>query len=128
MNYQLCNVKSVTTNYQDRKILILDVNVELVDGGGLSVFNVVLDTYDKEKQKRVGTAYGCEMIKACLDFFGVDDLSQVKNHKCFILTDKDTIWSCSDVLGLEQLPFEEYSRNRKTIIKADVLKEFGSNV
>jgi hypothetical protein len=26
------------------------------------------------------------------------------------------------------LPFEEYSRNRKTIIKADVLKEFGSNV
>ena len=44
------------------------------------------------------------------------------------LTDKDTIWSCSDVLGLEQLPFEEYSRNRKTIIKADVLKEFGSNV
>lgn len=37
MNYQLCNVKSVTTNYQDRKILILDVNVELVDGGDLSM-------------------------------------------------------------------------------------------
>ena len=32
MNYQLCNVESVTTNYQDRKILILDVNVELIEG------------------------------------------------------------------------------------------------
>lgn len=64
------------------------------------------------------------MIIACLDFFGVDDLSQVKNHKCYILTDKDTIWSCSDVFGLEQLPFDEYSNKRKTIIKKDILDEF----
>ena len=126
---QLCNVTKVCTSYQDRKILILDVWVELEGHHGLfSCFNMVLDTYDKEKQRRVGTAYAAEMIIACLDFFGVDDLSQVKNYKCYILTDKDDIWSCTDVLGLEQLPFEEYSRNRKTIIKADVLKEFGSNV
>lgn len=124
MNYQLCNVKSVTTNYQDRKILILDVNVELVDGGGLSVFNVVLDTYDKDKQKRVGTAYGCEMIKACLDFFGVNNLSEVKNYKCYLITEKEFIWNASDVLGLKQLPFYEYERNLQEIIKADVLKEF----
>ena len=88
MNYQLCNVKSVTTNYQDRKILILDVNVELVDGGGLSVFNVVLDTYDKEKHKRVVIAYGCEMIKACLDFFGVNNLSEVKTISVIYLQRK----------------------------------------
>ena len=124
MNYQLCNVKSVTTNYQDRKILILDVNVELVDGGGLSVFNVVLDTYDIEKQKRVGTAYGCEMIKACLDFFGVNNLSEVKNYKCYLLTEKDFIRNAGDVLGLKQLPFYEYEGNLQEIIKADVLKEF----
>ena len=128
MNKVLCNVERVCTSYQDRKILILDVWVELEDKGQFSCFNMVLDTYDKVKQKRVGTAYGCEMIIQCLDFFGVDDLSQVKNHKCYILTDKEHIRSCNDVLGLEQLPFDEYSRNRKTIIKADVLKEFGSNV
>ena len=127
MNKVLCNVERVCTSYQDRKILILDVWVELEDKGKFSCFNMVLDTYDKEKQRRVGTAYAAEMIIACLDFFGVDDLSQVKNYKCYILTDKDNIWSCNDVLGLEQLPFDEYSRNRKTIIKADVLKEFGSN-
>ena len=124
MNYQLCNVKSVTTNYQNRKILILDVNVELVDGGGLSVFNVVLDTYDKEKQKRVGTSYGCDMTKACLDFFGVNNLSEVKNYKCYLITEKEFIRNVSDVLGLKQLPFYEYEGNLQEIIKADVLKEF----
>ena len=128
MNKVLCNVERVCTSYQDRKILILDVWVELEGKGIFSCFNMVLDTYDKERERRVGTAYAAEMIIACLDFFGVDDLSQVKNYKCYILTDKDYIWSCTDVLGLEQLPFDEYSHNRKTIIKADVLKEFGSNV
>ena len=121
---QLCNVTKVCTSYQDRKILILDVWVELEGKGSFACFNIVLDAYDKEKQRRVGIAYAAEMIIACLDFFGVDDLSQVKNYKCYILTDKDTIWSCTDVLGLEQLPFDEYSDNRKTIIKKDILDEF----
>ena len=124
MNKVLCNVERVCTSYQDRKILILDVWVELEGKGIFSCFNMVLDTYDKEKQRRVGTAYAAEMIIACLDFFGVDDLSQVKNYKCYILTDKDYILSCTDVLGLEQLPFDEYSNNRKTIIKKDILDEF----
>ena len=124
MNKVLCNVERVCTSYQDRKILILDVWVELEGKGIFSCFNMVLDTYDKERERRVGTAYAAEMIIACLDFFGVDDLSQVKNYKCYILTDKDYIWSCTDVLGLEQLPFDEYSDNRKTIIKKDILDEF----
>lgn len=124
MNKVLCNVERVCTSYQDRKILILDVWVELEGKGRFSCFNMVLDTYHKEKQRRVGTAYAAEMIIACLDFFGVDDLSQVKNYKCYILTDKEHIRSCNDVLGLEQLPFDEYSRNRKTIIKKDILDEF----
>ena len=124
MNKVLCNVERVCTSYQDRKILILDVWVELEGKGRFSCFNMVLDTYDKERERRVGTAYAAEMIIACLDFFGVDDLSQVKNYKCYILTDKDYIWSCTDVLGLEQLPFDEYSHNRKTIIKKDILDEF----
>ena len=123
MNYQLCNVKSVTTNYQDRKILILDVNVELVDGGGLSVFNVVLDTYDKDKQKRVGTAYGCEMIKACLDFFGVNNLSEVKNYKCYLITER--LYSeCRRCTRFETTTFLRVRETLQEIIKADVLKEF----
>ena len=124
MNKKLCNVTKVCTSYQDRRILILDVFVDLESGGSLSVFNMCLDTYDKDKKQRVGTAYGCEMIRQTLDFFGVDDLSQIKNYKCYLLTDKESIWCASDVLGLEQLPFDQFKHQRQQIIKAEVLKEF----
>ena len=125
MNKKLCNVTKVCTSYQDRRILILDVFVDLESGGGLSVFNMCLDTYDQDKKKRVGTAYGCEMIRQTLDFFGVDDLSQIKNYKCYLLTDKESIWCAADVLGLEQLPFSQFKHQRQQIIKSEVWKEFG---
>lgn len=128
MYKQLCNVTKVETNYQERKILILDVWVELEDGGGFSCFNVVLDNWDEDKKRRVGSTYGCEMIIQCLDFFGVNNLSEVKNYKCYILTDKEQIWCASDVLGLEQLPFYEYRNNRQRIIKQEVLDEFVGDV
>ena len=125
MNKELCNVTKVCTSYQDRRILILDVFVDLESGGSLSVFNMCLDSYDQDKKQRVGTAYGCEIIRQTLDFFGVDDLSQIKNYKCYLLTDKESIWCASDVLGLEQLPFDQFKHQRQQIIKAEVLKEFG---
>ena len=125
MNKELCNVTKVCTSYQDRRILILDVFVDLESGGSLSVFNMCLDSYDQDKKQRVGTAYGCEMIRQTLDFFGVDDLSQIKNYKCYLLTDKESIWCASDVLGLEQLPFDQFKHQRQQIIKAEVLKELG---
>ena len=125
MNKQLCNVTKVCTSYQDRRILILDVFVDLESGGSLSVFNMCLDSYDQDKKQRVGTAYGCEMIRQTLDFFGVDDLSQIKNYNCYLLIDKESIWCASDVLGLEQLPFDQFKHQRQQIIKAEVLKEFG---
>ena len=128
MNKELCNVTKVCTSYQDRRILILDVFVDLESGGSLSVFNMCLDTYDQDKKQRVGTAYGCEMIRQTLDFFGVDDLSQIKNYKCYLLTDKESIWCASDVLGLEQLPFDQFKHQRQQIIKAEVLKEFGEKL
>ena len=124
MNEILCNVTKVKTSYQDRKILVLDVFVDLPDGGSLSVFNMVLDNYNESKKKRQGTSYGCEIIRQTLDFFGVDDLSEVKNYKCYLLSNKERIWSAGDVLGLRQLPFQQYKHNLKEIIKEDVLNEF----
>lgn len=124
MNEILCNVTKVKTSYQDRKILVLDVFVDLPDGGSLSVFNMVLDNYNESKKERQGTSYGCEILRQTLDFFGVDDLSEVKNYKCYLLSNKENIWSAGDVLGLRQLPFQQYKHNLKEIIKEDVLNEF----
>ena len=124
MNEILCNVTKVKTSYQDRKILVLDVFVDLPDGGSLSVFNMVLDNYNESKKERQGTSYGCEILRQTLDFFGVDDLSEVKNYKCYLLSNKESIWLAGDVLGLRQLPFQQYKHNLKEIIKEDVLNEF----
>lgn len=128
MNEILCNVTKVKTSYQDRKILVLDVFVDLPDGGSLSVFNMVLDNYNESKKERQGTSYGCEIIRQTLDFFGVDDLSEVKNYKCYLLSNKERIWSAGDVLGLRQLPFQQYEHNLKEIIKEDVLNEFKQEI
>ena len=127
MNKKLCNVTKVCTSYQDRRILILDVFVDLEDGGSLSVFNMCLDSYNQDKKERLGTAYGCEMIRQTLDFFGVDDLSQIKNYKCYLLTEKEKIRWASDVLGLEQLPFSQFKHQRQQIIKDEVLSQFSDS-
>ena len=124
MNKQLAKVTKATLQIQERDILMFYVFVDYEEGTSQGIGGICLDTYDKDKKKRVGTAYGCEMIKACLDFFGVNNLSEVKNYKCYLLTEKDFIRNAGDVLGLKQLPFYEYDGNLQEIIKADVLKEF----
>lgn len=120
----LCNVTSSGLNIKERGVLVLDLYCDLPTWGSLSVFNMVLDTYDKEKERRVGTAFGCEMIRQTLEFFGVNNLHEIKNYKCYLLSTKETIWSSSDVIGIEQLPFNEYKDLRQQIIKQDVIDEF----
>lgn len=124
MNKFLCNVSKVKFEYQERKILILDWYVDLEDSGSFSAMNLVLDSYDNDLKKRVGTAYGCEMIRQTLEFFKVNNFDQVKNYKCYLLSEKDKIWCASDVLGFEQLPFDEYEKHQHQLIKADVFKSF----
>lgn len=84
--------------------------------------NVVLDSYDEELKRRIGSVYGAEMIRQTLEFFGVNNFSDIKNYKCYLLTEKDSIWCSSDVLGFEQLPFDEYKNNQQQLIKSDVLE------
>ena len=59
----LCKVTGASLSYQDRKIMVLNLFVNLEDGGSLVVFNNVLDSYDETRKHRVGSAYGCELIR-----------------------------------------------------------------
>jgi len=122
----LCNVEKVCFQYHDRKIMILDWFVEMDDdwSGSFSAMNLVLDTYDPVLKNRVGTVYGSEMIRQTLEFFGVDNFDQVKNYKCYLLTDKQQILCSSDVIGFQQLPFDEYKRNQQVFMKKDIYDQF----
>ena len=116
----LCKVTGASLNYQDRKIMVLNIFVNLEDGGSLAVFNKVLDGWDETRKHRVGSAYGCELIRQTLDFFGVSDLHEIKDYYCYVLSDKEYILSSSDVLGIEQLGCSDKKYNQKKLLKSDL--------
>ena len=116
----LCKVTEASLGYQDRKILVLNVFVSLEQGGCLNIFGNVLDSYDETRKHRVGSAYGCELIRQTLDFFGVSDLHEIKDYYCYVLSDKEYISSSSDVLGIQQLDCSDKKYNQKKLLKSDL--------
>ena len=116
----LCKVTGASLSYQDRKIMVLNLFVNLEDGGSLAVFNNVLDSWDEDRKHRVGSAYGCELIRQTLDFFGVSDLHEIKDYYCYVLSDKEYISSSSDVLGIQQLDCSDKKYNQKKLLKSDL--------
>lgn len=87
MEYEkkLAKVRSARLEIKDRGILMFYITVDYEDGLSQNVGGLCLDTYDKVKEKRVGTAYGCEMIRRCLLEFGVDDFSEMKGKYIWVL-------------------------------------------
>lgn len=85
MNKQLAKVKSASLNITDRGILTFWIFVDYEDGGGQEVGGLCLDEWNEEKQDRIGTAYGCEMIRQLLLFFNVDSFEKMKDRIIFVL-------------------------------------------
>ena len=101
---KLALVEKVGLDYQERRILIVNclVSYEDDDFGSHNIMNIVLDTLDKEKQKRVGTAEGMSFLIDLLDFFGVNNLTEVKNQYIYVLVDEDKLWY-DNAQGIEHL-------------------------
>ena len=59
---KLALVEKVYLEYQERHILTVNCLVSYEDFGSQNIMNIVLDTWDKEKQKRVGTAEGMSFL------------------------------------------------------------------
>lgn len=116
----LCKVTGASLGYQECKILVLNVHVSLEHGGDLNLFGNVLDSYDETRKHRVGSAYGCELIRQTLDFFGVSDLHEIKDYYCYVLSDKEYVSYSSDALGIEQLSCSGKSNNQQRIIKSEL--------
>lgn len=54
-------------------------------GGGVSAGNYGLDQWSEKDQRRVGTAYGLDHIKAILDTIGVTDWSNLVGTNAIVL-------------------------------------------
>uniref|UniRef100_UPI002B24EB88 hypothetical protein n=1 Tax=Escherichia coli TaxID=562 RepID=UPI002B24EB88 len=92
MIQKLALVEKVYLEYQERRILTVNCLVSYEDFGSQNIMNIVLDTWDKEKKKRVGTAEGMSFLIDLLDFFGVNNLTEVKNQYVYVLVDEDKSW------------------------------------
>ena len=116
---KLALVEKVYLEYQERHILSVNCLVSYEDFGSQNIMNIVLDIWDKEKQKRVGTAEGMSFLIDLLDFFGVNNLTEVKNQYVYVLVDGDSWYSKAH--GIEHLTTNP---NKQCGIKKMVFKDY----
>ena len=120
---KLALVENVYLGYQGRHILNVNCFVSYEDFGSQNIMNIVLDTWDKEKQKRVGTAEGMTFLIDLLNFFGVNNLTEVENQYVYVLVDDVDSWY-DNAHGIEHLTTNP---NKQCGIKKMVFKDYFSS-
>lgn len=121
MNRQLAVIKGATLHLHNNTCLTFYLDTEYESGGSQQVGHLVLDTVDSNQQ-RIGTAYGCDMIRQLLLFFGVNDLSKVKNHICYVFGDGEGL--SFKPKGLENIAISTNSHRQKVLDFDAVLSKF----
>jgi len=91
MKEYLAEIEECKLNYQERKALVLNMYFIYEDGMGQGIGGLVLDDWDENKEKRVGTAGGLQYIIDLLDAFEADNLSDLVGKHCFVLSENDRI-------------------------------------
>ena len=82
---KLARISKANLEIQDRGILIFWIMVDYEEGMSQGVGGIALDTYDEDKKKRIGTAYGCEIIRQLLLALDVNDFSEMKGKMVYVL-------------------------------------------
>lgn len=81
---QLAKISKACLEIQERHILNFWIHVAYEEGGGQGVGGIALDEYNKETESRVGTAYGCEMIRLLLLELQVNDFAEMKGMQIWV--------------------------------------------
>lgn len=120
MNKQLAKIKSAKLEIQERGVLNFWILVDYESSGSQGIGGLALDTYDTDKKKRVGTAYGCEVIRRLLLALGVNDFSEMKGQIIWVLGEGD---GCSfKPKGIKQL---DINGGGDAVVFDEIAVEFG---
>lgn len=122
---KLAIVKSVAVTMNDRDFLTFHIDVDYEDGCSQLVGSIILDAPSKEQNgdfHRIGTAYGCEMIRRLFLFFGVQDLALVKNQYIYVLRSGESF--SADTLGIENINVPQNKKRLEKIIFKDIYDLF----
>lgn len=123
MNRQLAKITKGMLEIQERGMLNFWIMVNYEDGGCQGIGGICLDTYNKAKDCRVGTAYGCEVIRQLLLCMQVNDFSEMANKMVWVLGEGDGF--NFKPKGIQRLETDSADKNYKKVIFDDIFKEFG---
>lgn len=122
MKKELAVITSASLGLHNGLILTTSLMAEYESGGCQNVGGIALDTYNKKKESREGTAAGCELIRQLLLFFGVSDLSEVKNHVCYVLYEGEGL--ARNPRGLENIAFSANDSKKSQVVYKDIFDNF----
>jgi hypothetical protein len=119
MNRQLAKITDAGLEIKDRGILTFWIHVNYEDGGSQGIGGLCLDDYNKEKKTRVGSAYGCEMIRRLLIELDVNNFNEMKGKIIWVHGEGSGLSFTSK--GIERLKVDG---GREPLIFEDVYNEF----
>ena len=120
MSKQLAKITDAKLEIKETGILNFWIFVDYEDLGSQEIGGLALDEWDESSKKRVGTAYGCEMIRRLLDVLDVNDFSEMKGKIIWVHGDGEGF--SFKPTGIESL---KVSKSEKSpLIFSEVLKEF----
>lgn len=120
MNKILAKIESASLEIKERGILNFWIHVNYEDGSGQGIGGIALDTYDKKKEKRIGIAYGCEVIRQLLLCLDVNDFSEMKGKIIYVIGEGESLGFKPK--GIQNLYIND--SKQKSVIFDDILKEF----
>lgn len=126
---ELGKVKSCTIGFQREDAIFLGISVEFDFGGsGQCFMSGIFDSYDKTKDRRIGTEVGCDYIVQFLDYFGIGKPEQLVDKYVYALRKK----SRDSIVGflLNEPDFSQVSkyhtkRKYKPFLNDKIFKEWG---
>ena len=106
MKKQLAKIKDARLSMDRNTFLTFWITLNYEGAGHQGFGGYCLDAYDDEKERRVGTAAGCEIIRQLLDMFKVNDFREMKGRIVYAIREEG--WnsgdnSCSDSKGITLL-------------------------
>jgi len=112
-----CNLSFRDTN----NILILNINVDYEEGMSQNIAGFCLDQYDKNLKDRIGTVYGCQMIRLLLEMFQVDNLSDLNGKYIYVYGESEN----GGILSFKPQGFKTLKEyGKKDLNFKDVLEKF----
>ena len=120
MNEKLAKISKAKLEIKSQGILNFWIYVDYEEGCSQGVGGYSLDEYDKEKKDRVGTAYGCEMIRRLLVAMDVDDFSEMAGKMVWVIGE-------GEGLGFEPKgirPLNVDKKKQKPVIFAEIAEQF----